>query len=305
MITETKVKSFLAVVKTGKFIEAGNILYISQQAVSKNVSDLEQDVGVQLLKRDHHKASLTKEGEKLYKFFNETEIAFEALLSDIHAHMPDRAFLDINIGYQDMIDFSSAPVRAFKRLRETWPDLMLIGEYSQPDALLKKMISASIDVILINKRFLPREHSTLNVKPLFQTTMIVGTAADYPVNSNDSSWRGFAEEPLLIDAIEGETESAAIRRVSSEIRKFDFKPREIIVLPNRETIYLEAEMGRGVFFASGIALIPNWSRLKTYPTDIIEDTCCVWRKAARSDRISRFIQYLSEEYANDQSQRDQ
>jgi DNA-binding transcriptional LysR family regulator len=299
MITEMKIRSFLAVVQTGKFTEAGNLLYISQQAVSKNVSDLERDVGVQLLRRDHNKISLTEEGEKLRLFFEETSLIYSALLSDIHAHTSNRALLDINIGYQDMIDFGSAPVRAFKRLKKIWPGIMLIGEYGKPDGLVRKLVNNSLDVILINKRFLPRKHAELNVKPLFQTTMVVGAAADYFTKTDAETWRAFSEEPLLIDAIEGETEDAAIRRVSSEIRKFGFRPKEVIVQPNRETIYSEAEMGKGVFFASGIALIPNSSRLKIYPTDIKEDTCCAWRKAGRNDKASRFIQFLSDEYEKD------
>jgi len=301
MITEMKIESFLAVVKTGKFTEAGNLLYISQQAVSKNISDLERDVGVQLLRRGHNKASLTEEGERFYAFFNEASVAYNALLSDIHAHTSNRALLDIRIGYQDMIDFGSAPVRAFKRLRQNWSGIMLVGEYNKPDRLLKKLGDAALDVIIINKRFLPRKHTELNVRPLFQSTMIVGTAMDYPLKPADDAWRDFAEEPLLIDAIEGVTEDAAIRRVSSEIRKFGFRPTDMYVLPNRETIYSEAEMGRGVFFASGIALIPNSSRLRLYPTDIKEVTCCVWRKVGRNDKVTRFIQYLSEEYAKDHS----
>jgi len=297
MITEMKIRSFLAVAKTGKFTEAGNQLYISQQAVSKNVSDLEQDIGVLLFRRDHHRVTLTEEGKKFYSFFSETSRAYGALLKDVRSRMPDHPASDIHIGYQDLIDFGSAPVNAFKKLRQTQPGAMMIGEHIKPDELLKNLDLGLLDVILINERFLPPRKYGLRVITLFQTAMVVGAAADHPLVNEETTWQSFKKEPMLIDAIASETEDAAIRRVSPVIRKFGYKPREIIVLPNRETIYSEAELGRGVFIASGIALIPNSSRLKIYPTEYKDATCCVWKDAGKNEQLTLFIKYLSEEYA--------
>ena len=294
-----KIRSFLTVAKTGNFTVAGNILYISQQAVSKNVSDLERDTGILLFRRDHHSVSLTEEGEKFREFFDGVSRDYGELLKEIHAQAPDRSAQDIRIGYQDMIDFGSAPVGAFKRLRQKWPGVMLIGEHIKPDELLKKLDSGALDVILINRRFLPPRKAGFRVLPLFQTAMVVGAAADHPLIREGTAWRSFRKEPLLIDAVAGEAEDAAIRRVSVEIRKFGFKPQTIIVLPNRETIYSEAELGRGVFFASGIALIPNLTRLKIYPTDVEEETCCVWKETGGKGQTSQYIKYLREEYAKD------
>lgn len=294
-----KIKSFFAVVKTENFTEAGNQLYISQQAVSKNVSDLERDIGVKLFRRTHHKVSLTDEGKRVYAFFDETSRAYGVLLSELRAGIPNQSPANIRIGYQDMIDFGSAPVNAFKRLRQKWPGLMLIGEHIKPDELLDKLDGNALDLVLINKRFLPRRKRGFHVTTLFQTEMVVGVASDHPLIREDTVWHTFRKEPLLIDAIEGETEDAAIRRNSVMIRKLGFKPQEIIVLPNRETIYSEAELGRGVFFASGIALIPNLSRLKIYPADIKEDTCCVWKEAGRNSQATQYVSYLYREYSKE------
>jgi DNA-binding transcriptional LysR family regulator len=126
--------------------------------------------------------------------------------------------------------------------------------------------------------------------------MVVGVSAEHSLIREGGTYCDFREETLLIDAIEGETDDTAIRRASPEIRKFNFKPRKIIVLPNRETIYSEAELGRGIFFASGIALIPNSDRLKIYLTDVKETTCCVWRSGESTELTARFAQYLKEEY---------
>jgi DNA-binding transcriptional LysR family regulator len=296
MITEMKVKSFLTVANMRSFTGAGRLLYMSQQAVSKNVLDLERDIGVPLLIRNHHSVSLTPEGALLRAFFEETSHAFDALVADFRAKAPVQATPDIHVGYQDMLNFGSAPGRALRRLRKVAPNVLLVGERSTPGKLLKLLDQKSFDIILINKRFLPRKNPGMHILPLLSSTMIVGVHAEHPLIREGGTYRDFREETLLIDAIEGETEDAAIRRASLEIRKFDFKPRKIIVLPNRETIYSEAELGRGIFFASGIALIPNSDRLKIYYTDIKETACCVWRSDESTELTAQFAQYLKEEY---------
>jgi DNA-binding transcriptional LysR family regulator len=297
MITEMKVKSFLAVANTRSFTGAGRLLYTSQQAVSKNVSDLEKDIGVPLLIRDHHSVSLTPEGILLRAFFEETSRAFNALVEDFRAGAPIQAAPDIRIGYQDMLNFGSAPGRALQRLRKVAPNVLSVGERSTPSKLLKLLDQKTFDIVLINKRFLPRKNPGMRILPLLSSAMVVGVSAEHPLIREGGTYRDFREETLLIDAIEGETEDAAIRRASLEIRKFDFKPRKIIVLPNRETIYSEAESGRGIFFASGIALIPNSDRLKIYRTDIKETACCVWRSDENAELTAQLAQYLKEEYA--------
>jgi DNA-binding transcriptional LysR family regulator len=296
MITEMKVKSFLAVASMRSFTGAGRLLYMSQQAVSKNVLDLEKYIGVPLLNRNHHSVSLTPEGELLYAFFEKTSRTFNALVEDFRAKAPLGAASDLRIGYQDLLDFGSAPGRALKCLRKTAPNILLIGEHSTPGKLLKMLDQKTLDIILINKRFLPRKNPGMHILPLLNTKMVVGVSVENPLIRDGGTYRDFCEEALLVDAIEGETADAAIRRASVEIHKFDFRPRKIIVLPNRETIYSEAELGRGIFFASGIALIPNSDRLKIYPTDIKETTCCVWRSGENTELSAQFAQYLQEEY---------
>ena len=65
MVNETTVKSFLMLVRVGSFTEAARQLYLSQQAVSKQVAKLEQDLNCTLLSRERGKLVLTDVG-KIY-----------------------------------------------------------------------------------------------------------------------------------------------------------------------------------------------------------------------------------------------
>ncbi len=63
-------KVFLTVANTGSISNAANALFISQPAVSKSVSNLEEGLGVSLFIRNSRGVTLTDEGKILYEHVN-------------------------------------------------------------------------------------------------------------------------------------------------------------------------------------------------------------------------------------------
>ncbi len=62
-----QIEYFLKVVHTGSFSEAAEQCFISQSAVSQQVKTLENELGLQLLKRHNRTFSLTPAGEVFYR----------------------------------------------------------------------------------------------------------------------------------------------------------------------------------------------------------------------------------------------
>ena len=69
-------RTFYTVAKTGNISHAADILYISQPAISKSISKLEEGLGVKLFSRTAKGVSLTDEGEIL---FEHVKNAFESI----------------------------------------------------------------------------------------------------------------------------------------------------------------------------------------------------------------------------------
>ena len=70
-------KIFYEVAKSGNISKAAKELYISQPAISKSISKLEDNIGVTLFSRNSRGVSLTLEGEVL---FSHIKTAFEAIV---------------------------------------------------------------------------------------------------------------------------------------------------------------------------------------------------------------------------------
>ena len=66
-------KIFLEVANSNSFLEASNKLYVSQPAISKSMSKLEEDLNVTLFYRANKGISLTPSGEILYNYVKKAE----------------------------------------------------------------------------------------------------------------------------------------------------------------------------------------------------------------------------------------
>ena len=62
-MTIAQIKYFLSVLEHGSFSEAAEEMYISQSSFSKQIKNLETELGVALFLRSNAKVSLTPAGE--------------------------------------------------------------------------------------------------------------------------------------------------------------------------------------------------------------------------------------------------
>lgn len=69
-------KIFLEVANSNSFLEASNKLYVSQPAISKSMSKLEEDLNVTLFYRANKGISLTPSGEIFYNYLKKAEVYF-------------------------------------------------------------------------------------------------------------------------------------------------------------------------------------------------------------------------------------
>ena len=80
MITEQKIENFLVLAEELNFTHAADRLFITQQALSKQIRDLEKDIGAPLFVRTTKSVALTPLGEELRDLFSGTSKAYREIL---------------------------------------------------------------------------------------------------------------------------------------------------------------------------------------------------------------------------------
>ena len=88
-MTDSQRNCFLAVAEHRSFSRAADALYVSQPAVSKNISTLEAEIGTPLFDRQGKYIELTRAGEIFFNFLVEYRRELDAMLEPINPELSD------------------------------------------------------------------------------------------------------------------------------------------------------------------------------------------------------------------------
>jgi DNA-binding transcriptional LysR family regulator len=81
-ISYSKIKTFYSIVTQGSFKKAAAKLYVTQGAVSQQITDLEARLGKRLLERSNRKITLTQEGSDLFNLIAPVIEKFENIFDE-------------------------------------------------------------------------------------------------------------------------------------------------------------------------------------------------------------------------------
>ena len=153
-MTKTQINCFITVAQERSFTRAANTLYISQPAISKAVSSLEEELGVKLLERNNNSLSLTDGGELLYDFFVRTGTEYRQLIEKIE-QIHGKKSAPIKIGCPDTWN----PGFFYSRIKEHFinehPEIKLSIECFRLSDLIIRLKSGKLDVVLTHDFYSP------------------------------------------------------------------------------------------------------------------------------------------------------
>ncbi len=147
MPNTAQITCFIELCRHESYTKAAESLYISQPALSRHISLLEQELGVKLVKRNKKKFQLTPEGNaflKLAQNFHKEQQDFELASHNLKTH--HTSVLKLGIAE----DFPVTNIlQALDDMRERYPDLLIeCNVYHQQTQLLSGLISDSLDAAL-------------------------------------------------------------------------------------------------------------------------------------------------------------
>lgn len=119
-----KIEYFIKVAECLSYSKAAKQLHISHQALSKQIQQLEQEVGANLLERTTTRVSLTEVGQKLYEIF-------KPILRDMHRGCEElQEFVrykkdNLRIGYFSTLSYGRLIEPVIRRLQEEIPKVQV------------------------------------------------------------------------------------------------------------------------------------------------------------------------------------
>ena len=178
---------FKTIVEEGTISKAAQVLHMAHPPLSMQLKQLEEELGVQLMKRGHRKVELTPAGRLFYK--RSLQII---ALSEMTVHeLKDTQYEMIRIG---ITSSNSALVQELKDFIVTNAHLSFRIHEGSTYEIIDLLLAHNIDVGIVRTPF---DHSQLEVYELRKEPMIAVGTNQY-LNQSMTKMNDYKEIPLII-----------------------------------------------------------------------------------------------------------
>lgn len=233
-------KYFLAVAEELHFRKAADVLHISQPALSKQIKQLEESLGLSLFDRHNRKVLLTRAGTYLKAELSQHFKQLDEFVK--HAKLLDQGLEgELRLGF-----VGSA-------MQELIPQLLLRFEKKHPNILIKltelennqqisALLNQEIDVGFVRMDQVP---TALQVHAEYEDTFSLVLPENHAINASDfESISQFKEEAfILFDATYSQSYYAKVMQI---FESEGFQPKVSHTTVNASSIFRLVENGLGI-----------------------------------------------------------
>jgi DNA-binding transcriptional LysR family regulator len=136
---------FAAVAAHGSFSRAAQNLHLTQPALSRQVKDLEEELGVPLLVRGNNAVTLTEAGEVFYEEARDLLARADQAIQRVRGEARHEI---LRVGYGPSLTSGIMP-RALERFQATVPRVRIELEDLSPREMSEKAAAAQLDLVIV------------------------------------------------------------------------------------------------------------------------------------------------------------
>ena len=272
MINDLMIKSFLALTDTLNFTNAAKRLYLSQQAVSKHIAKLEDELECQLFFRSRGDISLTPAGKIYFNVFSQY-IDNMANATILVRNMTGTVKHKLIIGHLEMLDIRLTLSSVVQKLKQPYPDIELeyrsYRDYDlpeiQPDLIIRTV-------------------------PLTKIQDFLFCGKDHPLAKTATSYLDFKDENVFLQL----PPSGDINQPLQRLKNYDFPVQNLRCIDTLSSTLTAIEMLDGVSFAVANSIFI--SNYVTFPSNVLVDLVAAYNvKHPELDDLLELIQQYHQE----------
>lgn len=285
---------FLTVAEKLNFTEAAKILYMSQPSLSKQISMIEEELGVELFTRNRRVVRLTPAGEILSK-------RWRTILSEVDRSVKEAVKAkenytgEINIGFLSAWQSNLYIEPVMDKFHKEYPQITLLYESYSFKTLREKLMNGELDIIFtLNFDFDFSQNDGLLYTVIQETNLCLVVPTSNPLARREFLTLSDAKDQPFVLISPSDSPGGA-GRVFSLCKSYGFKPFVKRYVPNVSSLAVSVINGVGLTITGDKEMFPNTDKLKFYPipdrphdSDII----AVWRERGTNPELSLLIAHL-------------
>jgi DNA-binding transcriptional LysR family regulator len=183
MVDFKSIETFLWVVTLGSFRGAAQRLNTTQPAISQRIAQLEREMGVKLLSREHRMASPTPSGRQLMVYAEKLIGLRSEMMAEVGDRSATRGVMRLGVAETIVHTWLS---RLIKSVNTAYPNLSLEIEVDITPNLSARLLAQEIELAFV-------------LGPLSAAGVCNHVLCDYPIGFLASPALGLGDGPLTVD----------------------------------------------------------------------------------------------------------
>lgn len=256
-ISLRQLRAFVAVAQSNGFSRAADLLALTQPAVSRNVTELEQALGVQLLHRTTREVELTEAGRLLHGNVTRVLEELDACLLEVRGLATLRKGR-VRVASSPTLSANLLP-QCIARCKSEYPDMDLkLLDRIQSD-VLQSVRSGEVDFGVVID---PSEKHDLHAEPILTEPFCLVCLSSHPLAQKSAvGWRELVRQPLvLLDHASGSR-----RLIDAALQAHGAEAPVVQDVGHTATIYSMVEQGLGLSVVPQLAVPEDWLRRPAGP----------------------------------------
>ncbi|HEX8248072.1 MAG TPA: LysR family transcriptional regulator [Pyrinomonadaceae bacterium] len=238
-----QLRAFVAIAEAKTFTAGAKRVHVTQAAISMQIRQLEDEVGLPLFTRTPRRVLMTEAGDLLLERARKILREHDAAVEEI-AEIAGAEYGRLRIGSASAMFTTNQLPKILQNLKTKFPNAVVSVASGTSAALVQKIMNGESDVAFVS---LPVENSNIQTELLFSDEIVAIANPKHPLAKQKViSAAALADEPLILGEQGGNTR----RQIDDFFLQVGVKPNVVMELSRQSAINRMVENNMGVGIAS-------------------------------------------------------
>ena len=241
---------FMAVATNLSFTKTSKELFVSQPAISKQISQLEKELGAKLFTRNNKNTQLTEVGRLYYDLFSKYKSDFMSTRIEADRLLGKKKGI-VRVGFLEGWDLFNIIPPMMEKFKQIYPDSEIIINCCGVKDLSSGLLKDSLDIAVTLKNSI-NMYREIECKDIREIGKVLVYSSMHPLSDKDPSeltLKDFSEDTFI--APWSIVDNMIIEAISSFTRPYGFVPK-LTFVKNHESMITCVRNNMGV------AIVDEW-----------------------------------------------
>ena len=244
-MNDLQIDYFMAVATNLSFTKTSRELYVSQPAISRQISQLEKELGVKLFVRNNQKTELTDAGRLYFDLFGRYKADFINTKMEVDRLIGRKKGV-MRVGFLEGWDLFGIIPPMMERFSNEYPDIEVVINCCGIKELTTSLLNGSMDIIVTMNNTVNNNHEFICTDAANIGKILMFSADHQLVGKKDLNLKDFANEVFI--APYEIVNDFVIESISSYTRPFGYIPK-LRFVKNHESMITCVRNNMGVAIA--------------------------------------------------------